>query len=62
MELYSEELCECYCLPEAGRFVIGERYRWNYVIDGIVVGDEDGKEIDFDEIRFLWYFKKIDKS
>lgn len=49
--------CTCYCLPPEGKFIIGKIYSWRYIIDGIVVTDENGREIYFDEIKFLWYFK-----
>ena len=51
--------CICYDLPPKGRFLIGKEYVWEYVIDGIVVEDEDGDEIDFNnEISLLYYFIK----
>ena len=49
--------CACYCLPMEGEFIIGNIYSWHYIVDGIVVTDENGKEIQFDEIKFLWFFK-----
>ncbi len=56
----SMKRCECYCLPEKGRFVIGDNYVWRYIIDGIEVFDNDEKWIYFDEMIFLWYFKRND--
>ena len=50
--------CTCYCLPPEGKFVIGKIYSWRYIIDGIAVTDENGKEIPFDDIKFLWFFQK----
>ena len=41
-----------------GDFIIGNIYNWSYTIDGILVIDENNKEIYFDEIKFLWFFQK----
>lgn len=54
------EKCQCYCLPPEGRFTVGSIYPWSYVIDGLYAIDDNGQKIFFDEIKFLWYFKKID--
>ena len=53
----SDQLCECYELPDQGRFLIGSEYRCNSVIEGSRVRDEDGDDIVFDEIKWLWYFR-----
>lgn len=50
--------CTCHHLPPEGAFHIGKEYPWQYVIDGIVVEDENGIRICFNEIIFLIYFKK----
>lgn len=56
----SDQLCECYELPGEGVFVVGGRYRWSYIIDGVAVRDENGMDIPFDEIKWLWYFRRVD--
>lgn len=53
----SDQFCECYELPDQGRFLLGNQYMWDYVIDGIRVRDEDEADIFFDEIKWLWYFR-----
>lgn len=51
--------CICYRLPPKGEFVVGKEYPWTWVIDGLIVKDENGMGIDFrNEIFFLIYFKK----
>jgi hypothetical protein len=50
-------ICECYQLPPQGNFIVGNKYKWDYIIDGIVVKDESKIEISFSEIMWLWYFK-----
>ena len=52
------EKCKCYYLPMDGDFIIDNIYNWSYTIDGILVTDENNKEIYFDEIKFLWFFQK----
>lgn len=52
--------CKCYCLPLEGEFIIGNIYNCSYIIDGIQVTDESSREIYFDEIRFLWFFHKME--
>lgn len=56
------EKCKCYCPPAEGGFRIGNIYDWTYVIDGIHVTDENGKAHYFDEIKFLWFFKKMEEA
>ena len=53
------EKCRCFCLPVEGKFKVGNMYAWSYIIDGIQITDESGREIFFDEINFLWFFQKI---
>lgn len=53
----SDWICECYELPDQGRFFVGNQYMWAYIIDGIRVKDEDGTDVLFDEIKWLWYFR-----
>ena len=38
--------------------MVGRQYMREYIIDGIKMIDEDGTEIFFDEIKWLWYFDK----
>lgn len=52
--------CKCYCMPPEGEFIIGNIYNWTYIIDGRHVTDENGKQIGFGEIRFLWFFRDMD--
>ena len=54
----NNQFCICYELPEQGNFFLGKQYMWGYVIDGIIVKDEDDVKILFDEIKWLWYFQK----
>lgn len=51
--------CICFCLPKEGNFLIGRKYNWNYIIDGICVYDEDENRNYFTEYTFLWYFKRV---
>jgi hypothetical protein len=51
--------CECFILPSKGVFIVGNKYTWDYIIDGIVVIDENQCNIFFGEIESYWYFKKI---
>ena len=51
--------CIYYCLPKEGNFVIGSKYEWKYIIDGIRVCDEDGNQICFMDYTFMWYFKEF---
>lgn len=50
--------CICYCLPKEGNYIIGNKYKWEYIIDGICVFDEEENSVCFDECTFLWYFKR----
>lgn len=52
-------LCKCFDDVPTGKFIVGKTYEWEYVIDGITVIDEDKNIVSFDDIKFLWYFKKI---
>lgn len=56
------ERCECIDLPPNGRFVVGNRYLWDIIIDGIGVKDEEERLIGFGEINWLWYFKKLSEE
>ncbi len=51
-------ICKCHHIPRIGDFAIGKEYQWQYIIDAIRVIDENGAEISFSEINFLWYFNK----
>ena len=55
--MIDHQLVECYALPDQGRFLVGRQYMREYIIDGIKIIDEDGIEIFFDEIKWLWYFR-----
>ncbi|MDE6991635.1 MAG: hypothetical protein K2P42_13385 [Lachnospiraceae bacterium] len=55
----NEKYCECYELPEQGVFIVGNQYLWQYIIDGIAVADENGTEVLFDAIKWLWYFRRM---
>lgn len=55
----SEKYCECYELPEQGAFIVGNQYLWHYIIDGSAVVDENGTEVLFNAIKWLWYFRKM---
>lgn len=37
--------CICYCLSKEGNYIIGNKYKWEYIIDGICVFDEEGKTL-----------------
>ena len=50
--------CICYCLPKEGNYIIGNKYKWEYIIDGIRVYDEEENSVCFDACNFLWYFKR----
>lgn len=50
--------CICYCLPNEGNFIIGSRYRWEYIIDGVHVYDDDGNQMYYNDYTFMRYFKK----
>lgn len=54
--------CECYCIPEKTEFCIGMKYKYSYIIDGIIVYQSENRGFSFDEISFLWYFKKCDND
>lgn len=54
--------CECIALPPNGRFVVGNQYLWDMIIDGIGVKDEEKRLIGFGEINWLWYFKKLSEE
>lgn len=56
----NERICKCYDLPAKGRFLVGNQYLYEYTIDAIVVKDEDGASISFHEIKWLWYFHKME--
>lgn len=53
------EICECYQLPPQGDFVVGNKYSWSYIIDGVSVIDENKMKICFTEITWLWYFREV---
>lgn len=55
----NNQFCTCYEQPEQGKFLVGKQYMWDYVIDGIIVKDEDDVKILFDEIKWLWYFVTV---
>ncbi|MCI8900111.1 MAG: hypothetical protein HFH76_05680 [Lachnospiraceae bacterium] len=55
----NKRFCECYELPGQGVFIIGSQYLWHYIIDGIAVEDENGTDVFFDAIKWLWYFRKM---
>lgn len=55
----NEKYCECYELPEQGVFIVVNQYLWQYIIDGIAVADENGTEVLFDAIKWLWYFRRM---
>lgn len=50
--------CRCHNPPPWGEFVRGKDYTWTYVIDAVVVYDDNGCEYDFKDIEFLLYFIK----
>jgi hypothetical protein len=51
-------LCKCHNIPRRGSFILENKYKWYYIIDGIYVIDENNSKILFNEIEFLWYFSK----
>lgn len=53
----SDHVCECYELPDQGYFLVGKQYKYQYIIDGIRVKDENGIDINFDDVKWLWYFR-----
>ena len=52
-------LCKCHHVPPTGVFIKQKTYCWEFVIDGIVVTDENDDKLIFDDITFLWYFTKL---
>lgn len=50
--------CICHHIPKDGNFKIGKEYSFQYGIDCICVTDDNGQQVFFDEITFLWYFTK----
>lgn len=54
----------CFDLPSEGRFQLMKEYEAWWIIDAIVVKDDEGNEYSYEEHRFLWYFrwlKSIDR-
>lgn len=51
--------CRCCNIPAESDFQIDSEYQWEYIIDGIIVINEKGKKIFFDEYTFLRYFTKL---
>ncbi len=58
-ENLKSKICRCHHIPPNSSFKVGEIYNWNYMIDGITVRDNSGKEFAFGKITFLYYFTKI---
>ncbi len=51
--------CKCHHIPKEGCFQIGAEYEYSYIIDGIIVIDENGNMFVFNDYTFLWYFTKL---
>lgn len=56
------DICECYKLPPYGNFIVGKKYIWSFIIDGVSVKDENEDTICFTEIKWLWYFKQHNET
>ena len=55
-----KHLCMCIDFPpNTNAFVVGQQYNYYYTIDGVAVYFSTENYRIFDEITFLWYFKKI---
>ena len=51
--------CRCHHLPKEGSFKAGVEYKYSYIIDGIIVIDDNGNRFVFNDYTFLWYFTKL---
>lgn len=47
--------CICYCLPKEGNYIIGNKYKWEYIIDGICVFDEEGDIANYIHLQYNHY-------
>ena len=51
--------CRCHHIPKEGCFQIESEYEYSYIIDGIIVIDDNGNRFVFNDYTFLWYFTKL---
>ena len=51
--------CRCHHIPKEGSFIVGAEYAYSYIIDGIIVIDDNGNRVVFNDYTFLWYFTKL---
>lgn len=51
--------CRCFSPPPGSPFVAGEKYNWDYCLDGKIIYHESGVEWAEGEFDFYKYFSPI---